>query len=311
MRVDRLISIIMILLDKQRVSAQTLADMFEVSQRTIYRDIDAIDLAGIPIRATSGVHGGFEIMPNYKLDKNVFSSADLTAILMGLSSVTNTMQGEEAINAIAKVKSFIPVDKKKEIECKTNQIHIDVTSWMGNQTIQPYLDAIKTALQEKRLLSFTYISLSTDKTKRTIEPYQLVWKHSHWYCQGYCLTRKDFRLFKLSRMINLQIQEEHFLPRELQRPQLEFNEMAQTMQTTIKLRIHTSILERLLDHCAYEQFIVEDDTHYLVDFPFIENDYHYDLLLSFGNQCECLTPAHIRKTMKQRIQNIAHLYDKS
>ena len=108
MKVDRLISIVLVLLDKNRISAQELADMFEVSLRTIYRDIDAIELAGIPIRSTSGVGGGFEIMPNYKIDKKVFSTADLSAILIGLSSISNMIQSDELRNALAKVKSFIP-----------------------------------------------------------------------------------------------------------------------------------------------------------------------------------------------------------
>ena len=92
MKVDRLVSIIMTLLDKKRMGAQELADMFEVSPRTIYRDIDAINLAGIPIRSISGVGGGFEIMPEYKIDKKVFSTADLSAILMGLSSLSNMVR---------------------------------------------------------------------------------------------------------------------------------------------------------------------------------------------------------------------------
>ena len=100
MKVDRLVSIIMILLDKKRIGAQELADMFEVSPRTIYRDIDAINMAGIPVRSTSGVGGGFEIMPEYKIDKNVFSNSDLTAILMGLSSLSNMIRGNELVNAL-------------------------------------------------------------------------------------------------------------------------------------------------------------------------------------------------------------------
>lgn len=98
MKVDRLVSIIMILLDKERVGAKELAEMFEVSPRTIYRDIDSINLAGIPIRSTSGVGGGFEIMQNYKLDKKVFSTTDLSAILMGLSNISTMVQGEELRN---------------------------------------------------------------------------------------------------------------------------------------------------------------------------------------------------------------------
>ena len=98
MKVDRLVSIIMILLDKKRIGAQELADMFEVSPRTIYRDIDAINMAGIPVRGAAGVGGGFEIMPEYKIDKKVFSSADLSTLLMGLSSLSNIIKGDELIH---------------------------------------------------------------------------------------------------------------------------------------------------------------------------------------------------------------------
>ena len=154
MKVDRLVSIIMILLDKKRIGAQELADRFEVSPRTIYRDIDTINLAGIPIRSTSGVGGGFEIMQAYKIDRKVFSTTDLSAILMGLSNLSGMMRGDELVNALAKVKSFIPTDRAKDIELRANQIQIDLSPWIGNRNIQPYLERIQTALQESKLLSF-------------------------------------------------------------------------------------------------------------------------------------------------------------
>lgn len=124
MKIDRLVSIIMLLLDKKRMGAQELADMFEVSPRTIYRDIDAINLAGIPIRSISGVGGGFEIMPEYKVDKHIFTTTDLSVILMGLSGLSNMIRGDELISALAKVKSFIPAEKAKDIEIAANQICI-------------------------------------------------------------------------------------------------------------------------------------------------------------------------------------------
>ncbi len=199
MKIDRLVSIIMILLDKKRIGARELADMFEVSPRTIYRDIDTINMAGIPVLSTSGVGGGFEIMNQYKVDRKVFSTTDLSSILMGLSSISNMIRGDELVNALAKVKSFIPADKAKDIELKANQIYIDLSPWMGNKNIKTYLEIIKTALQESKLLAFEYADRYGDKTARTVEPYQLVLKSSHWYLQGYCYERSDFRLFKVSR----------------------------------------------------------------------------------------------------------------
>lgn len=309
MKVDRLVSIIMILLDKERIGAQELADMFEVSPRTIYRDIDAINMAGIPIRGASGVGGGFEIMQEYKIDKKVFSTADLSAILMGLSSLSNMVRGNELANALAKVKSLIPADKAKDVEFKSNQICIDLSAWMGNRNIQPYLEIIKTALQENRLLSFEYVALHGNKTSRTVEPYQLVLKSSHWYFQGYCHKRNDFRLFRLSRISNLLMKAETFIPRNYQKPILDFEEILETKQTRIKIRIHKSIIDRILDCCAYEHFSPDGDEHYIVSFPFIENEYHYNILFSFGDKCECLEPLHIRAEMKRRIHEIAAIYE--
>ncbi|EID5120960.1 YafY family transcriptional regulator [Listeria innocua] len=309
MKIDRLMSIVLILLDKERISAQELADRFEVSLRTIYRDIDAIDLAGVPIRSTPGVGGGFEIMPAYKMDSKVFSTADLSAILMGLSSLSNMVRGDELINALAKIKSFIPADRAKEIELKANQIYIDLSQWTGNNNIQPHVEIIKVALQENKLLTFEYIAHQGNKTVRIVEPYQLVMKSSHWYLYGYCQNRNDFRLFRLSRMSGLQILEDTFTLRDFQKPQLEMEDIVAIMQIEIKIRIHQSIIDRVLDYCSYENFYPDGEEHYIVSFPFIENEYHYDILLSFGDKCECLEPLHVREKMKRRIYDIVSIYE--
>ncbi|MDT1995836.1 transcriptional regulator [Carnobacterium divergens] len=309
MKVERLISIIMVLLDKERISAQTLANRFEVSLRTIYRDIDAINMAGIPVRSISGVGGGIEIMPNYKIDRKTFSTNDLSAILMGLSNISNMMQSKELSNALAKVKSFIPANSAKDIELKANQIYIDLSPWMGGRDAQNYLEMIKKALHEKNNLSFDYADCYGNKTTRSVEPYQLVMKNSHWYVHGYCLKRNDFRLFRLFRMSNLQLEDTFFTPRDFEKPQLDFTNEVATMVETIQIRIHQSVMDRVLDFCAYEQFAPDGDEHYIVDFPFIENDYYYTILFSFGNKCECLEPQHIRTEMKRRVNELATMYE--
>lgn len=309
MKVERLISIIMVLLDKERISAQTLADRFEVSLRTIYRDIDAINMAGIPVRSISGVGGGIEIMPNYKIDRKTFSTNDLSAILMGLSNISNMMQSKELSNALAKVKSFIPANSAKDIELKANQIYIDLSPWMGGRDAQNYLEMIKKALHEKNNLSFDYADRYGNKTTRSVEPYQLVMKNSHWYVHGYCLKRNDFRLFRLFRMSNLQLEDTFFTPRDFEKPQLDFTNEVATMVETIQIRIHQSVMDRVLDFCAYEQFAPDGYEHYIVDFPFIENDYYYTILFSFGNKCECLEPQHIRTEMKRRVNELATMYE--
>ncbi len=309
MKVDRLVSIIMVLLDKQRIGAQELATMFEVSLRTIYRDIDSINRAGIPVLSIPGVGGGFEIMQEYKLGSKVFTTADLSAILMGLSSLSSMIRGDDLMHALAKVRSFIPPNTVKEITLQANQIQIDLTPWMGNRNIPANLKLIRTALQESRLVSFAYIDHQGNRTSRTAEPYRLILKNSHWYWQGYCQIRNDLRLFKLSRTANLQILDQSFTPREITEPQLDCSEMVKSLQTNITLRIHKSVMDRVLEYCTYEHFTPDGQEHYLVSFPFIENDYHYDILLSFGTSCECLEPHHIRTEMIRRIYSMVALYE--
>lgn len=308
MKIDRLVSIIMVLLDKNRIGAQALAQMFEVSQRTIYRDVETINMAGIPIRSTPGVGGGFEIMEEYKLEKKVFSSSDLSAILMGLSSLSSMVRGEEVVQALAKVKSFIPADQAKEISLKANQIYIDLSPWLGNRNVQPYLELVKTALERNKLLAFDYVDRHGTRTTRTAEPYQLVLKNSHWYWQGYCHTRKDFRLFRLSRTLNLHMLEQTFIPKECPKPQFEYPDFLAPSYTTITIRIHTSVMDKVLEYCTYDHFQPDGPEHYTVAFPFIENDYYYQILFSFGTECECLEPLDIRTEMKRRIEALASLY---
>lgn len=308
MKVDRLISIIMLLLEKKRVGARELAEQFEVSPRTIYRDIDAIGMAGIPVRAVPGVGGGFEIMPGYKLDKSVFSTDELSALLMGLRSLSGMLRGDELVHALAKVKSFIPAERAEEITLRANQVCIDLSPWMGGGNIKPYFAIVKAALQEHTLLAFTYTDGHGSRTERVVEPYQLVLKSNHWYVQGYCRDKEDYRLFRLSRMTRLRALQETFRPRAYQEPVLDFERIWETMQTTVRLRVHSSVLEQVLECCTEDRVTPDGEDYYLVDYPFTERDYYYDQLLGFGERCECLAPAHVREELRRRIQNMARLY---
>ena len=309
MKVDRLVSIVMLLLDQERVGARRLAALFEVSPRTIYRDMEAINLAGIPVRSAPGVGGGFEILPGCKLDKKVFSAADLSALLMGVSGLSQLVRGQELANALAKVRSLLPADRAKEIECKAGQVCIDPSLWLSDRDTRPRLEKIKAALQQNRLLLFEYTAHHGSRTARTVEPCQMVWKGGHWYLRGYCRKRNAFRWFRLSRISGLQMEAESFVPREVPQPALGSAEGLKALQTRVKLRIHRSVMDRVLDFCGEEYFLPDGEEHYIVSFPFIENEYYYDILFSFGDKCECLEPWAVRAEMGRRLRGMAALYE--
>jgi len=308
MKIDRLVSIIMILLEKKRVSAHELAEMFDVSERTIYRDIESINLAGIPVCAVPGVGGGIEIPPSYKVDKKVFSSDDLSALLMGLSSISGMIKSDKLAGAMAKIKSFIPKEKADEIELMASQIIIDMEPWYGRGNITPYLEILKTALQKNQLVSFSYFDGSSNKTERTVEPYRLVLKGINWYLYGFCLVRSDWRIFKLSRMTELKITDEHFTPREYKSPVFDFDKMIPDSLIQIKLRIHKAIIDRVLDFCTQDSIIPDGDEYFIVSYPFVENDYSYDMLLSMGEKCECLEPDFVREKLARKIKMLSSMY---
>ncbi|MUO31954.1 helix-turn-helix transcriptional regulator [Enterococcus gallinarum] len=310
MKVSRLVSIIILLMDKKRVSAKELAEMFEVSPRTIYRDIEAISIAGIPIHSISGVGGGFEIMEKYKMDKNTFTEADLITILVGISSIPSIMKSNDFVNTQTKIRSLIPSDRIESAHIQAKQMYIDSSQWLGDRNLETYLTIIKRALQTNHLLTFNYINHKGNRTKRQVEPYQMVLKNSQWYFQGYCYERNDFRLFKVARLSNLKMDESSFVPKSPPALPLLTPEILNKLQISIKLRIHASIMERLLDYCDYNQFVKEDATHYIVTFPFIENDYYYGIILSLGDKCECLEPLHVRTELKRKIASLTQLYDK-
>jgi predicted DNA-binding transcriptional regulator YafY len=301
----------MVLLEKKRISAKELAAMFEVSLRTIYRDIDAINLAGIPIAATPGMNGGYYIMESYKIDKKVFSASDIAILLMGIESISSMMEGDELIGTLAKIRNLIPTEQSSEIEFKSNQVYIDMKPWKGNDTMTKNLESIKAALQKQVLLSFLYSDRKRTTSARKVEPYRLILKGNHWYLQGYCYDREDFRLFKLSRMEELVIYNEKFKPKELPKFSDEFsNEMA-NRQISVLLRIHESIKDNVLDYCNRDQIMPCSKEHYFVHLPFIADDAGYNLLFSLGDQCECLEPQEVRLEMIRRIKQLMHLYERA
>lgn len=315
MKIDRLMGIVMILLQKERVTAQDLADKFEVSLRTIYRDIDAICSAGIPIAAIPGTGGGLEILSKYKIDHNVFSSSELSSILSGLFNVSGIIQKCDMENALAKIRNLMPEKNAESIVVKASQVIIDTNPWFNGGRNLRELRAIEEALSKNKIISFEYLNHSGRMMIRRTEPYQLIFKGQNWYLYAFCLHKNAFRLFKLSRMNRMTITDEVFQVREGVRYEgtvLFPDPMdADVALKTIKLRVHKSIMERVLDFCTWDSFSPCPDVpdEFYVDFPFVENEFNYDLLLGFGPRCQCLEPKEIRAGLKKRIHELSRMYD--
>jgi predicted DNA-binding transcriptional regulator YafY len=311
MKIDRLIAIIMILLEREKVTAKYLAEMFEVSMRTIYRDLDVINQAGIPVFATSGPGGGIEIMKEFKVEKRIFSANDITALLMGLSSIKNNLPGEQTMAALAKVKGMIPKEHYKEWEYRANQMKIDALPWFNAGNLFSTVEIIQEALNQQRLLTFQYRDIRDKKSSREVEPYRLLWKGEAWYLQGYCLSRRDFRTFKLLRMSDLLISDQRFEIRDFPVERLDEMQARENSLTRVKLRIQEGVRDLVITRFGEDCLTPDGPDHYIAELYMPVDDLACGYLLSMGTRCVCLEPEEMREKMRQLSSEICGFYQSS
>ena len=194
MKIDRLIGILSVLLQEEKVNAPDLAERFEVSRRTINRDIDDLLYAGIPIRTSQGVGGGISIAEGYKVDRTILTSKDMQMILAGLRSLDSVSGSSYYGQLMEKIQAG-----SSEFISGRDSILIDLSSWY-KESLAPKISTIQDAIENRHLLEFYYYAPSGE-SKRSIEPYYIVFKWTSWYVYGWCLKRKDYRLFKLSELL--------------------------------------------------------------------------------------------------------------
>lgn len=299
----------MTLLERKRIGAPELARMFEVSTRTIYRDIESLAMAGVPVFAWRGSKGGIGIAEGYKIDEGVFTASDIGTLLTGLDGFASLMPGGETARVLPKIRRLIPPEQVDEIRQKTERFVVDPTPWRRVSSTQALLKKITHALNERQLLTFAYADREGRKSERCVEPCQLLLKEMHWYLHGYCRMRDDFRLFKLSRIADLKVADERFEPRPLPPVTSDFSDRMQEREIEIDLLIEASLQATMADLFGEVRLVPrEDSNRFHVRVSFIESDLGYGMLLSLGDKCECLGPPHVRTELLCRIDRMRAVY---
>ena len=308
MKLQRLIAILTVLLQKDRVSATALAEKFEVSVRTIYRDMEALESAGIPIVTHAGVNGGISIIEQYKIDKKLFTNQDISTLLTSLYSVSGSIPEAKLNQTLEKIKGLIPREHGRAIELTSRQLYIDMTPWSNHPRISEALKQIQKSLEESRLIQFSYTPRYGETAARTAEPHQLVLKENNWYLRAFCLERRDFRTFKLRRMENIFVLPQKFEPREFEEGMTDFKDWKSDKLTVVELVVDSSLRERALDYCRDEYMEDLDDGRIYIKMPFVESEMGYSVLLGMGYQCEVIAPTHIRTEVARRIALMGAVY---
>ncbi|MCI9552005.1 MAG: YafY family transcriptional regulator [Acutalibacter sp.] len=297
MKLDRMIGILSILLQQKKVTAPYLAQVFEVSRRTINRDIEALSMAGIPLVTEVGPKGGISIMEGYKIDRALLSQADMQAILAGLRSLDSV----SGTNRYAQLMEKLSAGSAQML---STHILIDLSSWY-KADLAPKIELLHQAIQAGRMVSFTYFA-PKGQSQRRVEPYDLVFQWASWYLWSWCQDREDFRLFKLARMTGLGL-EEPFEKRRVPLPDLSDQRVfPETYQ--VKARIAPEYRWRLVEEFGPASFVEEPEGTLLFSAGFTNRMNLVEWIASFGPGAELLEPAALRGDMLAFAEGIREKY---
>ncbi|MDD5045339.1 MAG: YafY family protein [Candidatus Omnitrophica bacterium] len=301
MKINRLLEITLILLNKKSVTAQELADRFNVSTRTIYRDVDELSGAGVPVFTNKGSGGGISLLEDFAISKAMLSEHERDSVLLALKTLQATRYPE--IDAI--LEKIGAVFKKA---AAADWVHIDFTPWGSGPNEENKFLNIKKAILETKIVAFDYINADGILSRREMEPMQLDFKGQAWYVWGYCKTRRDFRTFRISRIRNLSVTEENFKRRTPQSVKEEEPAATALKIVTLKLRFQPENLYRVYDDYGQDRIIRNNDGTYDVTVTVPEDDWVYGYIMSFGNYVEVLEPPHIRQIIRQKMEQTLKYY---
>ena len=300
MKIDRLIGILSILLQEEKTTAPKLAERFEVSRRTINRDIEDLCKAGIPISTTQGTGGGISIMDGYRMDRTILTSKEMQMILAGLRSLDSVSGSRNYSQLMEKIQAG-----SSELISGRDSVLIDLSSWYKT-SLAPKITTIQDAIENRHLLEFHYYAPSGE-SKRSIEPYYVVFKWTSWYVYGWCRKRKDYRLFKLNRMDQVRETEQSFSCRNAPVPDLT-SELAFPRNIILKALFEPDMKWRLVEEFGTDCYEVQDDGRLLLVRDYSDMENLTMRMLTFGDKVEVLEPVEVREKLKNMAESMIRKY---
>lgn len=298
MKIERLIAMLLILLQNKKVTATTLAERFNVSKRTIYRDITDLCLAGVPIVTSTGTDGGIMMDEGYKIDKTFFNESELQVIfagLLGLSSVTIDN----------KIEMIIDKFKSKNTTFINHHIVVNLSSFYKD-TLAPKIELLQQCIEQNQSVEFSYYSKAKEM-QVVLNPYLIVYQWSSWYVYGCEKNTERFKLYKLNRILNLKSIEEYFEIVNFPKEDLDFNQFY-TDEIKSVILFDASVKYRLIDEYGIDSFQIQGDK-LRFEFPFTNDDYLISWVLGFGENAELIEPVEVRNKIQKMITKMSKKYE--
>ena len=302
MKIDRLVSIIMILNNKEKVTAKELSEEFEVSTKTIQRDMEIIAKAGIPIVSYKGHQGGYGIIDGYKVNKSSMTGDESNLLKKLLVGINKCYENKEATALINKLEVINP----EKYSSLNDRLIIDFSTWGKSKELTDEMNIIDEAVKNKNPIEFDYINGSGEKTSRQIDPYKIIFKSLAWYVYGFCNLKNEMRVFKVNRMENIKVRNENFIYNEKLMDDLFIEKEIEKIQVTIK--IPSKMKEMIKEGFPEHKLIEEKDGFIIAIIKVPSGKWIEGMILSFGDCIEVLTPLDLRKSIKEKINNMNKLY---
>lgn len=314
MKVERLLGITMTLLSQRRVNAQTLADKYEVSLRTIYRDLETINTAGIPIVSYTGADGGYEIMEQFRIDRQIVTFEDIQSILVALKGVQASLDDQEMDRLLTKIKALAARSEQREWEEAGDTLMFDTNLWHGGGLKdRSILVSLRQAAKNRSVVSFLYTNTEGTAEQREAEPIGLAWKGYAWYLYAYCRLRHDYRTFRLSRMSGLRVLLERFADRGVRMEELDRRWGNQETGPTVRLvlQFRSRLRVRVEEAFGHENVEKLEDGSLLVRASYPDNHWLYGMLLSYGPDVYVREPAVVAEKIKSLGEQIYRNYQEA
>lgn len=289
---SRLFKILYYLLDKGTVTAPELAKKFEVSVRTIYRDIDMLSGAGIPVYTTTGHGGGIHLFDNFVLKKSLLSEQEMQDILIGVQSLS-AVQYPDTDGVMSKLKATFQI-------AESDWIEIDFSRWGSIvEKEKQYFEMLKRSILGRQEIQFLYYNSLGEVSQRRCQPLKMVYKDKAWYLYAYCLKRNDYRLFRISRIKELLVTDQYFKSHSEMKESVFslMEEMGKPI--TIELSFPKEVSYRVYDR--FEDDVIKwNGQEIRVNVTLPETEWLYSFIMSFGNQISILYPISLKEKIIER-----------
>lgn len=300
-QISRLFEMVYLLMERGSMTAAQLAERFEVSTRTIYRDIDLLSGAGIPVYASKGRGGGIRLLSHFVLDRSLLSPQEQDEILFALQSLqAANLQDTRVLSRLS------GLFQKKGADW----IDVDFSTWNGGTQEQAVFGLLKTGILDQREAEFRYSNSMGETVQRCVQPMKLHFKNSSWYLQAFCLKKQAFRTFKISRMQDVRLTDKHFTKKEQPLPEIALPKSQTDAAVPLILRFSAEMAFRVYDEFPPEQIQRNPDESFTVSVRYPNDPWLCGYLLSFGAYVQVVSPVAMRERLADCAQSIAALYRK-